>query len=251
MRAKWWLLFSPSNFFAHFSHVAGLLVPVLCGSQPLLVLSIVLFYDVYVVFFLVLPMLPDLCASGLRCLVPALAAQFVQSQQSLIVGSASAVTACPAPALSMQGVGSQSFVPSLLFLFVGISSAAFYHFGLLSHPILLLFLAWVYFFGVYSGLGLRCCGPPFFWVGSLSLVLVVLAWLLQLFRFVQVTWVSWTFCLGFFLSTSSVSLVVQSGLRLMFQFCPVSSLAVLLSRLIFVSSFFWLRPSKLLGVVLR
>ena len=161
MRAKWWLLFSPSNFFAHFSHVAGLLVPVLCGSQPLLVLSIVLFYDVYVVFFLVLPMLPDLCASGLRCLVPALAAQFVQSQQSLIVGSASAVTACPAPALSLQGVGSQSFVPSLLFLFVGISSAAFYHFGLLSHPILLLFLAWVYFFGVYSGLGLRCCGPGY------------------------------------------------------------------------------------------
>ena len=39
--------------------------------------------------------------------------------------------------------------------------------------------------------------PPFFWGGSLSLVLVVLAWLLQLFRFVQVTWVSWTFCLGF------------------------------------------------------
>ena len=31
---------------------------------------------------------------------------------------------------------------------------------------------------------------PFFWGGSLSLVLVVFAWLLQLFRFVQVTWVS-------------------------------------------------------------
>ena len=92
---------------------------------------------------------------------------------------------------------------------------------------------------------------PFFWGGSLSLVLVVLAWVLQLFRFVQVTWVSWTFCLGFFLSTSSVSLVVQSGLRLMFQFCPASSLAVCLSGLFFVSSFFWLRPSKLLGVVLR
>ena len=39
--------------------------------------------------------------------------------------------------------------------------------------------------------------PPFFWGGSLSLVFVVLAWLLQLFRFVQVTWVSWTFLLGF------------------------------------------------------
>ena len=80
--------------------------------------------------------------------------------------------------------------------------------------------------------------PPFFWGGSLSLVLVVLAWLLQLFCFVQVTWVSWTLCLGFFLSTSSVSLVVQGGLRLMFQFCPVSSLAVRLSGLFFVSSFF-------------
>ena len=81
-------------------------------------LSIVLFYDVYVVFFLGLPLLPDLCASGLRCLVPALAAQFVQSQQPLIVGPASAVTACPAPALALQGVGSQSFMPSLLLLFV-------------------------------------------------------------------------------------------------------------------------------------
>ena len=37
----------------------------------------------------------------------------------------------------------------------------------------------------------------FFLAGSLSLVLVVLAWLLQLFCFIQVTWVSWTFCLGF------------------------------------------------------
>ena len=42
--------------------------------------------------------------------------------------------------------------------------------------------------------------PPFFWGGSLSLVLVVLAWLLQLFCFVQVTWVSWTFCWGFLYS---------------------------------------------------
>ena len=126
---------------------------------------------------------------------------------------------------------------SCLLSSLGGSSAAFCHFGLLSHPILLLFFAWVYFFGVYLGLGLRCCGPGYgsslLLGGSLSLVLVVLAWLLQLFRFVQVTWVSWIFCLGFFLSTSSVSLVVQSGLRLMFQFCPVSSLAVRLSGLFF------------------
>ena len=119
-RAKRWLLFSPSNFFAPFFHVAGFLVPVLCGSQPLLVLSIVIVCEVGVVFFLVLPLLQDLGASGLRCLVPALAAQFVQSQRPLLVGSASAVTVCPAPAMALQGVWSQSFVPSLLLLFVGL-----------------------------------------------------------------------------------------------------------------------------------
>ena len=41
----------------------------------------------------------------MRCLVPTLAAQFVQSQQPLVVGSPSAVTVCPAPALAVQGVG--------------------------------------------------------------------------------------------------------------------------------------------------
>ena len=40
-----------------------------------------------------LPLLLDLCASGLRCLGPALAASLVQSQQPLIVGSVYAVTA--------------------------------------------------------------------------------------------------------------------------------------------------------------
>ena len=71
-----------------------------------------------IVLFLVLPLLQYLCASGLRCLVPALAAQPVQPQQPLVVGSASAVTVCPAPAMALQGVCSQSFVPSLLLLFV-------------------------------------------------------------------------------------------------------------------------------------
>ena len=141
-----------------------------------------------IVLFLVLPLLPDVCASGLRCLVPTLAAQFVQSQQPLVVGSPSAVTVCPAPALTVQGVWSQFFVPSCcscLLSSLGVSSAAFCHLGFLSHPILLLFLA----FSVYSGLGLRCCGPGygsslllFFFFGGggpLSLVLVVLAWLLH------------------------------------------------------------------------
>ena len=161
-----------------------------CGSQPLWVLSFVLFF--------VLPLLSDRCASGLRCLVPTLAALLVQSQQPLVVGSPSAVTVCPAPALAVQGVWSQSFEPSCcscLLSSLGVSDAAFCPLGLLSHPILLLSLAWVSSFGVYSGLSLRCCSPgygssllfflSFFFGGggSLSLVLVVLAWLLQLFLF--------------------------------------------------------------------
>ena len=67
-------------------------------------LSIVLFCEVCVIFFLVLPLLQELCASGLRCLVPALAAQSVQSQQPLVVGSALAVTVYLAPAMALQGI---------------------------------------------------------------------------------------------------------------------------------------------------
>ena len=145
-----------------------------------------------------------MCASGLWCLGPALAVLFEQSLQPLVVNSVSAVTVYPAPALVLQGVWSQFFVPlccSCLFSSLEVFSAAFCHFGLLSHTILLLFLAWGSSFGVCSGLGLRCCGPGYgssllLWGGggggSLSLVLVVLAWLLQLFRFVQITWISWT-----------------------------------------------------------
>ena len=66
---------------------------------------------------MVLPLLPDRCASCLRFLVPTLAAQFVQSQQPLVVGSPSAVTVCPAPALAVQGVG-RSLCAFLLLLFV-------------------------------------------------------------------------------------------------------------------------------------
>ena len=139
-------------------------------------------------------------ASGLRCLGSALAASLVQSQQPFVVGSAYAVTAQPAPALALQGVWSQSFVPSLLLLVVELPWGLFC--GFLSPwplvaPYPSVILACVSSFGIYSGLGLRCCGPgfgsslvldpPFFWGGSLSLVLVVLAWLLQLFHFVQVT----------------------------------------------------------------
>ena len=50
----------------------------------------------------------------------------------------------------------QSFGPSCCFCVLrsrGVSDAAFCHLGLLSHPLLLLFLAWVSSFGVCSGLG--------------------------------------------------------------------------------------------------
>ena len=62
------------------------------GSQPLWVLCSVLFFG--------LPLLPGRCASGLRCLVPTLVALFVQSPQSFVVGSPSAVYVCPTPALA-------------------------------------------------------------------------------------------------------------------------------------------------------
>ena len=152
-------------------------------------------------FFLVLPLLPDGCAAGMRCLVPTLA---VQSQQPLVVGSPPAVTlscTCSGGA----GCWSQSFVPSCCFCLLsslGVSAAAFCHLGLLSHSILLLFLAWVSSFGVYSGLGLRCCGPGYgssLLLGGLSFPCPCYFSLAFTTLFVvQVTWVSWTFCWGFF-----------------------------------------------------
>ena len=202
MRAKRSLLFS-TIFFALFSMSQAISSCVVRFSASVVAELCSLFFG--------LPLLPDRCASDLRCLVPPLAALFVQPQQPLVVGSPSAVTVCPAPALAVQGVWSQSFVPSCcscLLSSLGVSAAAFCPLGLLSHPIFLLFLPWVSSFGVCSGMGLSCCSPGygsslfffffFFFCfgggGSLSLVLVVLAWLLQLFCFVQVTWVSWTFC---------------------------------------------------------
>ena len=227
-------------------------------------LSIVLFYDVYVVFFLVLPLLPDLYASGFRCLVPALAAQFVQSQQPLIVGSASAVTVCPAPALVLQGVGSRSFVPSLLLLFVELPLGLFC--GILS-----LWALVAPYPSVISRLGL------FLW---------------RLFRLGFEVLRSWLWILPslfFFWGGGGLSFPCPCCFSLAittFSFCPgnlgfldfllgflsldfqcfagssewvetyVSVLSCLLFgcafvRTVFVSNFFWLRPSKPLRVVLR
>ena len=94
---------------------------------------------------------------------------------------------------------------SFLLSFLGVCSVAFCHLGLLSHPILMFFLAWVSSFGVCRGLGLRCCGPvlrilPSFFLGgggelSFPCLCCFSLAITTLFVFVQVTWFSWTFLL--------------------------------------------------------
>ena len=98
----------------------------------------------------------------------------------------------------------QSFVPSLLLLFVELPWGLFCSIlspWLLVAPYPSIVPRLGFFLWRCSGLGLRCCGPFYgsclLLGGSLSLVLVVLAWLLRRFRFVQVTSVSWNFLLGF------------------------------------------------------
>ena len=85
----------------------------------------------------------------------------------------------------------------------GVSVVPFCRLSLWSHPLLMLFLAWVFFLRRLFGLGLVGCGPAwvptFFWGNSPSLVLVF-AW-----RFLQFgcpgSWsFSWTLYLGSFLS---------------------------------------------------
>ena len=134
------------------------------------------------------PLLKGGCASGLRCLGHTLAAKFVQSRLPSVVGPPPAVSVFPSPALAGLVVWSQSFGPSCCSCGLssrGVSAAAFCPLGLLSHPLLLLFLAWVSSFGVCSGLGWKAAVLsrilPSFGRGSPSLVLVVFAWLFQLF----------------------------------------------------------------------
>ena len=115
----------------------------------------------------------------------------MQSRLPFVVSPPSDVSVCPSPALAGQVVWSQSFGPSCCSCVLssrGVSVAAFCHPGLLSHPLLLLFLAWVSSFGVCSGLGWKAAVlswflPCFFFLGggSPSLVLVVFAWRFQLF----------------------------------------------------------------------
>ena len=123
------------------------------------------------------------CASGLRCLGHTFAAKFVQSQLPSVVGPPSAVPACPPPALAGLVVWSQSFGPSGCSCGLSsgrVSAAAFCPLGLLSHPLLLFFLAWVSSFGVCSGLGWKVAVLswilPSFGRGFPSLVLVGFRW---------------------------------------------------------------------------
>ena len=67
--------------------------------------------------------------------------------------------------------------------FSGVSVAPFCRLSLWSHPLLMLFLAWVFFLWRLFGLGLVGCSPAWvpapFWGNSPSLVLVFAWWFLQ------------------------------------------------------------------------
>ena len=149
-------------------------------SSPPAVLSLCGYCALFSFWF---PLLQGGCVSGLRCLGHTFAAKFVQSQLPSVVGPPSAVSVCPPPALVGQVVWSQSFGPSGCSCGLSsdrVSAAAFCPLGLLSHPLLLLFLAWVSSFGVCSGLGWKVAVLswilPSFGRGSPSLVLVGFRW---------------------------------------------------------------------------
>ena len=120
------------------------------------------------------------CTSGLRCLRCKLAAKLVQSRLPFVVSPPSDVSISPSPALAGLVLCSQSFGPSCCSCVLssrGVSGAAFGSLGLLSLPLLLLFLAWVSSFGVCSDWGWKAevlsWFLPSFGGGSPSLVLVV------------------------------------------------------------------------------
>ena len=167
------------------------------------------------------PLLQGGCASGLRCLGHTLPAKFVQSRLPFVVGPTSAVSVCPSPALAGQVVWSHW--PLLLLLWVELPAAAFCPLGLLSHPLLLLFLARVSSFGVCSGLGWKAAVLswilPSFGRCSPSLVLVVFAWLLHLFCCPG----SLSFLnslLGFLSSRFQCLLIARGGWRIVLGYPP-------------------------------
>ena len=165
------------------------------GSQPLLVLSIVLFFG----FTL---------ASGFVCFWPAVSDAYVGCAVCAVSAALSSWVSFCCDCLSCTCSGGAGclvavFCTLLLLLFVELSWGLFC--GILSpwplvapYPSVISRLA--FFLCRLFRLGFEVLRfwlwilPSFFFFvvggGSLSLVLVVLAWLLQLFCFVQVTWVS-------------------------------------------------------------
>ena len=162
----------------------------------------------------------------LRSLGHTLAAKFVQSRLPFVFGPPSAVSVCPSLTLAGQVVWSQSFGPSCSSCGLssrGVSAAAFCPFGLLSHPLLLLFLTWVSSFGVCSCLGWKAAVLSWillsFGRGSPSLVLVVFTWLFQLFCCPG----SLSFLnslLGFLSSRFQCLLIARVGWRLVLGYPP-------------------------------
>ena len=129
--AVWWCLMAPRAFRALLVVLSSLLAVLsLCGCCTL---STVWF-----------PLPSGACASGLRCLRRKLAAKLVQSRLPFVVSPPSDISIYPSPALAGLVIWSQSFGPSCCSCVLGsrgVSGAAFCSLGLLSHPLLLLFLA--------------------------------------------------------------------------------------------------------------
>ena len=112
-------------------------------------------------------------AYGWVCFWPAVSGAYVGCAVCTVSAALSSWVSfcsdCPAPALAVQVVYSQSFVPSCCSCglnSLGVSAAAFCPLGLLSHSFLLLFLTWVSSFGIVqawvSGAVVLFLVPPFF-----------------------------------------------------------------------------------------
>ena len=168
-----------------------------------------------------------------------LAAKLVRSRLPFVVSPPSDVHVYPSPALAGLVVWSQSFGPSCCSCVLssrGVSGAAFCHLGLLSHPFLLLFIAWVSAFGICSNLGWKAAVlswflPSFFFfffllfffggggVLSPSLVLVVFAWRFQQFGCPSSLSFLELFA-GVLSSRSQCLLIARGGWRLVLGYPP-------------------------------
>ena len=220
-----------------------------------LVLRIVLFCEIWVVFSLSFTL-----ASGFVCFWPSVFCACVVCAVCAASATLSSWDCFCCDCLSCTCCGIAGWLVSLLcppsqLLFVDLPWGLFC--GIQSpwplvapYPYVLPRLG--FFLWCLSRLGfevLRSCFPdlPFFWGGALfPLPLLFYLGYYNIVRFCPGNSGFLDFlAVGFFLSTSSVSLVVESRLRLMFQFCPLF-FGCAIVRTVFVSSFIWLQPSKLL-----